>query len=384
MKKLSILNTQNKFILSQYFKGTIAVTAVALVGFLFSDIVDYQVIAFLLLVTVSILAMSFDIFPVLLAAILSALLWDFLFIPPRFTFSVGTTEDKLLLLMYFVIALVNGVLTYKIRQMEKKTSNRETKEKAIQLYNTLFNSLSHELQTPISTIIGATDTLKDNEARLTEKNKNELIDEISIASLRLNQQVENLLNISRLESGYLRLKKDWCDINELIYSAVNKLQSKSGNHKIKISIPENFPLFKLDFGIMEQVIYNLLNNAIQYTPDNSTITINAKYTTTTIGHFNEDDITGELQRDNSSNSLIITISDNGNGFPENEIEKVFDKFYRLQNSHPGGTGLGLSIVKGFVEAHMGQISLKNIPTGGAEFTIKLFAKASYPNNLKNE
>ncbi len=378
------MDTQNKSIFSQYFKSTLAVTAVALVGFLFSDIIDYHVTAFILLVTVSILAMSFDIFPVLLAAILSALLWDFLFIPPRFTFSVGTTEDKLLLLMYFVIAMVNGVLTFKIRQIEKQASKKETKEKAIQLYNTLFNSLSHELQTPISTIIGATDTLKDNEAKLSEKNKNALIDEISIASLRLNQQVGNLLNISRLESGYLRLKKDWCDINELIYSVVNKLQGKSGEHKINISIAENFPLFKLDFGIMEQVIYNLVNNAIQYTPDKSTISISAKYTTTITGHFDENDITGDLHRDNSSNTLVITISDNGKGFPENEIEKVFDKFYRLQNSHPGGTGLGLSIVKGFVEAHFGKITLKNIPSGGAEFTIELFAKASHPNQLKNE
>ena len=268
--------------------------------------------------------------------------------------------------------------------MEKETRKKETKEKAIKLYNTLFNSLSHELQTPISTIIGATDTLKENAAKLTDKNKNALIDEISIASLRLNEQVENLLDISRLESGYLRLKKDWCDINELIYSVVNKLQSKSEKHKINIAIPENFPLFRLDFGIMEQVLYNLLNNAIQYSPDNSTVSIITKYGITLTGYFDENEETGVVHKDNTSNTLIITIADNGKGFPENEIRKVFDKFYRLQNSHAGGTGLGLSIVKGFVEAHKGKITLKNIPEGGAEFTIEIPAKASHLNSLKNE
>ena len=212
--------------------------------------------------------MFFDIVPVLVSAILSALIWDFFFIPPRFTLTVADGEDSLLLLMYFVIALVNASLTFKIRQIEKKASEKEEKENAIKLYNTLLNSLSHELQTPIATIIGATDALRDRETKLSNENKNELVNEISIASLRLNEQVKNLLNMSRLESGFLQLKKDWCDINELIYSAVNKVQLKVCNRKIQIAVPENFPLFKLDFGIMEQVIYNLLTNAFQYTPCN--------------------------------------------------------------------------------------------------------------------
>ncbi|HSH67342.1 MAG TPA: ATP-binding protein [Bacteroidia bacterium] len=373
------MNTKNN--LRQYLISILTVCSVTAIGFIISDFTDYKIVAFFLLVAVSILAMLFDIFPVLLAALLSALLWDFLFIPPRFTFSVGSTEDKIMLSMYFVIALVNGVLTYKIRQMEKEARKKEAKEKAIQLYNTLFNSLSHELQTPISTIIGAADTLKDSAAKLSEENKNALVNEISIASLRLNQQVDNLLNMSRLESGYLQLKEDWCDINELIYSAVNKLQNKTDKHKINIVIPDNFPLFKLDFGIMEQILYNLLNNAVQYTPDNSTISINVEFTTSITGHFEKDN---KVHRDNTSHTLIINVSDNGKGFPENEIEKVFDKFYRLQNTHPGGTGLGLSIVKGFVVAHRGKITLKNLPTGGAEFRIEIPAKASNLKDIKHE
>jgi two-component system, OmpR family, sensor histidine kinase KdpD len=371
--------------LRQLIISILIVCGVSALCYLLSPYIGYRVIALLLLVTVSFIAMFFDIWPVLLAALLSALIWNFFFIPPKFTFSIGNTEDALMFLMYFVIASLNGVLTYKIRLMKKKARQREEKENAIKLYNTLFNSLSHELQTPISTIIGATDILKESDTKLTEKNKNELIDEISIASIRLNEQVENLLNISRLESGYLKLKRDWCDINELIYSAVNKLQNKSGKRKIEIFIPENFPLFDLDFGIMEQVFYNLLNNAIQYTPENSVISIEAIYNTTIEGHFDTvDDDIGKTFRDSVSNKLVITITDTGKGFPENEIEKVFDKFYRLHNAKTGGTGLGLSIVKGFVEAHHGTIRLRNIPTGGAEFTIEIPAKTSYLNSLKNE
>jgi two-component system sensor histidine kinase KdpD len=268
--------------------------------------------------------------------------------------------------------------------MKKEAQEREEKENVIKLYNTLFNCLSHELQTPISTIIGATDTLKENETKLTDKSKNELVDEISIASLRLNEQVGNLLNISRLESGAVKLKKDWCDINELIYSAVSKLDARSYSQDIKVIVSENIPYFELDFGIMEQVIHNLLKNAIQYTPEKSTITISARFVTSIEGHFEKDNFEIEPHRDLVSTNLVIVVADNGKGFPENEIERVFDKFYRLRNSKTGGTGLGLSIVKGFVESHQGTISLRNIPDDGAEFTIEIPAKTTYLNALKNE
>ena len=120
-------------------------------------------------------------------------------------------------LMYFVIALINAVLTYKIRQVERKIRDEKEKEKTIKLYNTLLNSLSHELRTPISTIIGAIDTIKDNGTKLTESNISDLYTEIEIAGFRLNRQVENLLSMSRLEAGILKPKLDWCDVNELVF-----------------------------------------------------------------------------------------------------------------------------------------------------------------------
>jgi two-component system sensor histidine kinase KdpD len=110
------------------------------------DYTGYRVVALILLLAVSILAMLFDILPVLFTALSSALIWNFFFIPPIFNFHVGTPED---VLMYFVVALINAVLTFKIRQIEKKTSDEENREKTIMLYNTLLNSLSHELRTPI-------------------------------------------------------------------------------------------------------------------------------------------------------------------------------------------------------------------------------------------
>lgn len=337
--------------------------SVSLIGLSLHNLIGYRVVAFMLLVTVSILAMFLDIVPVLIAALLSALIWDFFFIPPRFTLTVGTPEDQLLLLMYFIVAMINAVLTNKIRRMEKEVKAKEEKERSVKFYNTLFSSLSHEMRTPITTIIGCIDNLQANSPRLSEKNKADLLSEMSVASMRLNQQVENLLNMSRLEAGVLRIKKDWCDINDLVHKTIQRLESNLKKYKVAVDISENLPLFKLDFGLMEQVVYNLIINVTQHTPENTLITIQAACI---------------------QNRLVMTIADNGFGFPEKEIDKVFDKFYRMKGSTPGGTGLGLSIVKGFVEAHNGTVKLENLPVRGSKFTIEILTEKSSVNRIKDE
>ena len=335
---------------------------ISLVCFAFKEIIGYKVIAFILLVTVSFVAMFYRIVPTLLSAVLSALIWNFFFIKPYFTFHIGNTEDQFMFFMYFVIALINAVLTFKIRQIERIANEKESKLKSIKLYNTLLDSLSHELKTPIAAIIGSTDALQSN-AIMTNNQKEKLLEEISIATLRLNNQVENLLNMSRLESGVIVAKMDWVDVNEIVYEVIRSLQIKSYSQKIVVNANEIFPLFKLDYGLMEHVIYNLLNNAIIYTPQNSNITIDLSH--------NED-------------TLQIVILDEGNGFPDDEIAFVFEKFYRLKNSRPGGSGLGLSIVKGFIEAQNGTIALENSVEGGAKFVIQIKTEVSKFNPIENE
>lgn len=349
--------------IKQYLLSILIVGIVSIFCYAFSSLISYRVVALILIVTVSLIAVSFDILPVLAAAVLSALIWNFLFIPPLFTFHVNTMEDLILFVMYFIIAMINAVLTYKIKQVKKMAEEREGKANTVKLYNTLLNSLSHELKTPISTIIGATDNLLTNTRNLTTQNRYELIGEISKASFRLNQQVENLLNMSRLESGFIQPKKDWCDIGEMIYDTVKRIEENKISQRIEISINPNIPLFKLDKGMLEQVVYNLLNNASQYTAADCTINI-------IVAHH--------------INVLQIIIEDNGNGFPEEEIHHVFDKFYRLKNTKAGGTGLGLSIVKGFTEALGGSVQLENIRTGGSRFTIDIPAETASDISKKPE
>jgi len=340
----------------QYVVSLLFILLVSGVCFGIAPLLGYRVIAFILLLCVSLIAVSFDILPVLISAVLSAFIWNYFFIPPRFTFRLGATEDVILFIMYFVIALINAALTYKIRQIEKASRKKEEKVNTLKLYDTLLHSLSHELRTPIATIIAATDNLQSKNEKLSQENKDQLVTEIAKASFRLNQQVENLLNMSRLESGFIKPKKDWCDINELAYSIVKKIEENKITQRITININPNMPLVKTDKLMLEQIIYNLVNNAVLHTKSNSHIDISAV---------------------NHADILQLIIEDDGDGFPESEIENVFDKFYRLQYSKSGGTGLGLSIVKGFTEALKGNVILGNLSTGGARFTIEIPCETTY-------
>lgn len=346
-------------------QGLISVVSVLVVSFacffLLGEL-NYRAVALLLLLTVSVLATLYDIRPVLLASALSAIIWNYCFIPPRFTLDVGSTEDFLMFLSYFFIALVNGVLTAKIKHAERKARDREEKENTIRLYNTLLNSLSHELRTPISTIIGSIDLMKAYGSSLYGAHRQELLEEMEVATLRLNGQVGNLLDMSRLESGSLQLNLDWCDVTELVYLTLQKVGRHTG-HQLIFQEVEGLPLFKVDAGLLEQVLYVLLDNAICYTPTGTSVFIRAG---------------------SSATALFITIEDQGPGFPEDKLEKVFEKFYRLPGSKTGGSGLGLSIAKGFVNAHGGEITLANNMGRGSVFTIALPCEMSYLNQLKNE
>lgn len=350
-------------IIQQHVYSVAFILLVSAVCYAFFPSSGYHSVALILLATVSIIAMFFEITPVITAAILSALIWDYFFIPPRFTFQIGDGEDILMFLMYFIIVLLNTVLTIKKRQFEKEAQKKKEEENLVKLYNTLLNSLSNGLRTPIADIKAATDNLQNNTYQLTEQNKTELISEISVASLLLSRHVENLLSTSRLESGTLKINDDFYDINKLFYVVISQFRETQFHHKIDAVMPESLPFFKIDFGLMEQVLLNLVQNAISYSPPDTTITLSADFI---------------------NDHLVIRVEDEGSGFPKDQIDKAFDRFYRLNNPIAGGTGLGLSIVKGFVEAHRGRVFLENIRGGGARFTIDIPAQTSYMYNMKDE
>jgi len=229
------------------------------------------------------------------------------------------------------------------------------------LYKTLFNSISHELRIPVATIMGASDTLLSQS--YPEETKLKLYTEINTASVRLNRLIENLLNMSRLESGRITPRPDWCDVHDLANKVADNLKQELTPFKLSTVIPADMPLVYIDFGLIEQVVHNLVLNATQNAPIGTNIRIKFFY---------------EME------TLTIQVMDRGKGFPVSELSEIFNKFYRGKEAKTGGTGLGLSIVKGFVEANGGTVIAENRQNGGAIFTIKIPVKISEMNQFNKQ
>ncbi len=491
--------------IAQYLVACAAVCGVALVCYPFSAFLGYQTVSLILLLTVALLPLMLGAGPVLLAAALSALVWDYFFIPPTFTFFIALGRDTLMLLTYFAIAAVTGALTARIRSREKAVRQREERAIALysltrdlsnarnqdevaaaavrniqkffdaqvaiflsdqdgevftkphpsgtfsvnekefsaaawvywnekkagrftdtlpfasatyyplvgpryplgvvgvrlsqdsplgldqeillenfvsqvastlereqlnemakktialaeseRLYKTLFSSLSHELHTPVTAILSASEGLLDKTTSSGEGVRRALSNEIRTAAERLHRLIENLLDMTRLESGRITPRLDWCDLNDLVSIPIRKLNRELSHHVVRTDVAPNLPLVRLDLGLIEQAIANILHNAALYTPAGTEIRIAAR-------------IEGE--------DCVITISDSGPGFPKGALPRVFEKFYRVPGAKTGGTGLGLSIAKGFIESHGGSIQVENGKEGGAQFTIRLPKGGSDP------
>jgi len=235
---------------------------------------------------------------------------------------------------------------------EQSTMLRESER----LYTTLFNSISHELRTPIATILGAISGLIDPQTGANETARSELAHDIQDAAERLNRLVENLLDMSRLESGRLQLKIEWCDVSDVIGVTIKRLEKRLAHHPLTIRYAPGLPLVQMDFVLMEQVLVNLLDNVCAYTPSQTPVEIAAA-------------LEGKW--------LLISVTDWGMGIPPEDLERIFDKFYRVPGTATGGTGLGLSICRGLVEAHGGSLTAGNGAIG-ARFVIRLPANIVPP------
>jgi two-component system sensor histidine kinase KdpD len=224
---------------------------------------------------------------------------------------------------------------------------------AEQLRNSLLSSVSHDLRTPLAAIAGATSSLLDASEVKDPCAQKELLQTVVEESHRLARQVDNLLDMTRLESGKAELNKQWHVLEEIVGSALARLRRELEQREVKVDIPEDFPLLAMDGTLMEQAFFNLLENACRHTPAGTEINIKAR-------------IEGDR--------AVISIADNGPGLPSGTESRVFEKFFRgLTSPADGrrGVGLGLAICQGIIQAHGGTISARNRSGGGANFVISL-------------
>jgi two-component system, OmpR family, sensor histidine kinase KdpD len=204
------------------------------------------------------------------------------------------------------------------------------------LRTALLSSVSHDLRTPLASVIGAATSLLEYGNSYDPASQRELQQTILEEAERLDRFVANLLDMTRLESGALHLRRDWVEVKDIIGSALSRQERRLGDHQVKVSVAPDLPLVAVDFVLMEQVLVNLLENAAKYSAPATTIEISA----------------GQID-----DAVAIEVTDEGIGVAAEDLERIFDKFYRVfrGDSHNGGSGLGLSICRGIVEAHGGWI-----------------------------
>lgn len=481
--------------LSEYLEVAGVLAALTVFGWLLSPYTGYLSSGLLYLLTVIALSLRVGRWPVMAAGVVSALSWNFLFIPPLFTFQIDKFEDGMMFATYFVVAIIAGQLTARIRMQERNERRREERATALfhltqalsaarslddaifpalrqtdalfdaqsalllntgeagalvahfvgsftlsekergvadwaccnrkkagrftdtlpsaegfhvplvredrplgvlvvrvspdatltlaqrdliesfaaqlailveseslraagerekllaeseKLHRTLLDGVSHELKTPLAVLSAAAESMK----MADEPTRKHLTAEIETATKRLHRLVNNLLDQTRLESGALRPKLDWCDANDLVNAAVESVRDSLAEHPFESSVPSDMPLFQADFALMEQVIANLLLNAAHHTPARTSIFLAAG-------------VDGPKQR------VFFTVADRGPGLPPQMHDALFKKFQRGDAARAGGLGLGLSIIRGFVVAQGGEVVAGENPGGGAVFTVYL-------------
>ncbi len=219
------------------------------------------------------------------------------------------------------------------------------------LRNALLSSISHDLRTPLTRIIGAAGALIESDDTLSSPERQELNHTVLDEAQRMAELTGKLLDMARLSSGEITLHQDWNAIEEIVGSALNRLNKNLQHRPVRIVLPDNLPLLWIDAVLMEQVLVNLIENVVKYTPPGSPVDIGAQ---------------------SFSPGFRLTIADYGPGIPAGQESKIFDKFYRgTTESDQSGVGLGLALCKAIVEAHGGTIQASNRIGKGAEFVIEL-------------
>jgi K+-sensing histidine kinase KdpD len=301
---------------------------------------------------VLVISARYGLGPAVFTAVAGVIAFDFLFIPPTMHLGVRDGRNAVSLLFMFVVTAVLSLMTEQLRRQARQARRQAEVER---LRNALLSALSHDLRSPLTTLVGAGMALKED--ALDARERRELGGVVAEEAMRLSRLVGNLLELTRLESGQVRAKRVPQAIDETIGTAICRLDQKLSGRRIYTEVPEEIPLALFDPVLIEQVLINILENAIRYTPDGTPIDVVARY---------------------EGAHIVVEVSDRGPGVRDGDEERVFERLYRGGGTTQGdgGVGLGLTICQAIVTAHEGRIWLENRKGGGAVVRFTLPAKAS--------
>ena len=341
-----------------YFFTLITIFICTLLSFAAKEFLTEGDVAMIYLLGVVAVSSRFSWIHSITAVVLSVALTNFLFVPPLYTFHVENIRSLITFLVMFIVGTVVTWLSMslrkqneeiKIKEAEKARFIKQNEENRIKsekekLRNDLLSSIAHDLRTPLSSISGTASVLLQKMKDIKDETRNDMLKTISDEAFRLGRLVENILNITKLESTDFVVKKEWYPLEEIIGSAVSRVEKLYKDRNLKTSIPSEMIMIKVDPILIEQVIINLLENAAKYSYEKTDITVYAE-------------VSGDL--------INVGVIDKGPGVKETNIPEIFEKFQRFHSNSDmnSGSGIGLSVCKAIIKVHQGRIIAENTSDG---------------------
>ncbi|HMJ26418.1 MAG TPA: DUF4118 domain-containing protein [Pyrinomonadaceae bacterium] len=358
-----------------YFGSLISTAAVTALLIPFRGHINSTTVALAFLLVVLFAAILWGSKPALIASILGMLGFNFFFLPPFHTFTIADPQNWLALAVFFITALTVGQLSARARRRATeaeaqkseikqlyedlqtafdRASEAEAVKRSERLKSALLDAVTHDIRTPLTSIkASATLLLEDREAneqieKLSSEEQQAMLRVITHGADRLDRFVEGIVDLARIETGDMKLYRNWGAVDDIIDAALAQAEPLTRQHQIRVSVEDELPVVRVDARAVAEVIYTLIDNASKYAPADTLIIIEATRV--------------------ADDMIEIAVEDQGPGIPAPLRERVFERFYRADSNgpaggHSGGIGMGLAIAKGIVEAHSGRIWIEGGPVG---------------------
>jgi two-component system sensor histidine kinase KdpD len=284
-------------------------------------------------------------------AVLSFLCFDFFFVPPAFTLHIADNQHLLTGLVLLAVGLITSALADELRRQTRTATEAAIIAREEQLRSSLLASISHDLRTPLAVMAGSASTLRDNRDRLNTQEQDELLQTIFETARTMSVEVSDVLDMTRLSAGPVKLNLQWYPLEELIGGALERCKDNLMRHTVTIDVPPDMPLVRVDGVLIEKLIVNLLENAARHTPPGTQVCVAVTQ---------------------SRSAVELRIEDNGPGLLEPTAERLFEKFERGRTEGPtSGSGLGLPICRAIARLHGMSITGQTRLEGGSRFVLSM-------------
>lgn len=336
-----------------------ACTVVALAMWPRFDLVN---IAMVYLLAVVFVAMRYSRGAAVTTALLCVVTLDIIFVPPVGAITVDDAQYLLTFAIMVAVALVISRLMEDVRRKSHAQAQLAIEAETERIRSTLLASISHDLRTPLAVLSGASSSLAQQGEQLTAAERQALARSVFRQSREMADHVAKVLEMTRLEAGSIELRRDWSSLAEIAGTVIERLRERLAHHRLIVEIPADLPLIRVDAGLIDQALANLLENAARHTPEGTVVRLGAR---------------------TSGNELVVAVEDYGGGLAEGDVDRVFAKFHHGRAEGAGsGMGLGLAIARAIVRLHGGRAWAERVAAGGTVFRFSVPLEPAPPIPLE--